>query len=171
MLTDLPSSILFIDGTNLDHRLSRGISDRDVDYEKLFEKLSRGTLLLRTHFCTADYVRTQDPHRNAMRQRQLRTLNRLKQMESVQIHKGRHVIRTVPCCHCRQPLDNHIEKGTDVRAATLCVHAACMKLANRLILVANDNDYLPAIELSTVVGAHVTLAYVAAEPSDHRYVV
>ena len=43
MPIDLPTSLLFIDGTNLDHRLSEGIDTRDVDYTKLFAALSRGT--------------------------------------------------------------------------------------------------------------------------------
>jgi hypothetical protein len=43
-----------------------------------------------------------------------------------------------------------------------------MKRADRLILVANDNDFLPAIRLSREVGAHVIFAYVVANHSDHR---
>jgi uncharacterized LabA/DUF88 family protein len=165
---NLPTSMLFIDGTNLDHRLSEGIDTRDVDYTKLFATLSRGTQLLHTYFCTADYVQSQDPHRNEMRQRQQRALNRLGRMANVTVPKGQHRVRDSACRHCRGKLVTHVEKGTDVRAATLCVHAACMKRADRLILVANDNDFLPAIELSRDVGAHVTFAYVVASHSDHR---
>ena len=52
--------------------------------------------------------------------------------------------------------------------ATLLVSAACLRRADLLVLVANDNDYLPAIQLAREVDAYVMLAYVVANPSDHR---
>jgi uncharacterized LabA/DUF88 family protein len=171
-----PTSIIVVDGTNLDHRLSdamasRRIEMRDIDFAAMFAKLSEGTHLLKVHYCSAPYLSSSDPRRNEGRARQTRTFNRLESLGYVELHnKGRHVQRPDTCFHCRRPIKVTVEKGTDVSAGVHLVHAACMKLADRIILVANDNDFVPALRLSNQVGARLTLAYVVANNGDHRLV-
>jgi uncharacterized LabA/DUF88 family protein len=168
---DIPTSLLFIDGTNLDRRISEGIGERDVDYAKLFDSLSAGTRRLGVIYCTADYARAQGPGRDDRRAKQKRTYNRLSAIADVKIFKGRHVQREDYCGRCRYRFPGFREKGTDVLVSSHLVRAAYTGKAERLILVANDNDYLPALEIVAEIGVPVILAYVAAEHSDHRAVL
>src|SRR5947207_2298190 len=75
-------SILFVDGTNLGHRLVDAFGREDVDYVKFFAALTAGTKLLRTHYCTAPMIQTVDPKRYA---RQVAALNVLRTMPDVEL--------------------------------------------------------------------------------------
>ena len=172
---ELPTTIIVVDGTNLDHRLDEAMRSqkqemKDVNFASLFEKLAEGTRLLHVHYCSSPYLSSSDPRRNEARSRQTRAFNHLNSLGYVGLHKGRHVQRPDSCFHCRRPTRVTVEKGTDVSAAVHLVHAACTKQADRLVLIANDNDFVPALRLSRQVGANLTLAYVASNPGDHRIV-
>ncbi len=173
MSSQLPTSQLFVDGTNLDHRLEAGIGSQDVNFSLFFQEIASvtQTKLTHTHYFTAPYVKSDEPRRLGIRARQIRSLNRLRNMKEVSVHTlGRHQRREEYCPHCRRPMIGYDEKGTDVHAAALLLQAAFRRTANRLIFLANDNDYVPAFEICRELGMPVTLIYVAPNEVSHRLV-
>mgnify|MGYP000897189315 CR=1 FL=1 len=62
-----------------------------------------------------------------------------------------------------------VEKRTDVALGVELVRAAALKLADRLILVTNDTDQRPSIDLCAELKARVTLVYVK-DPENPQYI-
>jgi uncharacterized LabA/DUF88 family protein len=158
----LPTSLIFVDGTHVDHRCYESFGRVDIDFGKFFAKLAEGTQLLGAVYCTAPYLF------DHLRRHQKGVLNRLKQMR-VKIYEGRHMNRKFKCRKCKHLHSEPVEKGTDVAVASHLVQAACLKQADRLILVAGDNDYWPALHIAKQVGAHCRFAYfVGPDESDQK---
>lgn len=155
----VPTCLLFVDGTNLDHRLREAFGRVDVDLKKLFEELGKGCRLIHVHYFTAPYTRSAETE---MHTNQTKALNFLRTLTEVTIHLGRHQPRTIRCRrpNCSYTYTSYDEKGTDVHAAARLVQSACHKLADRLILVTNDNDFVPAVQICKAEGAQVDIAYV-----------
>lgn len=149
----LPTSMVFVDGTNLDLRCVQCFSRNDIDFQKFFSILTAGTDLRDVYYFTADYKNEAD------RRNQQGVLNRLKKM-GVKVKLGRHLPRTVTCKSCGERWTTYSEKGTDVGTAVSLVQAALMKSADRLFLVAGDNDYVPAMEMAKVAGRAPCLGFV-----------
>jgi uncharacterized LabA/DUF88 family protein len=145
--------MLFVDGTHVDHRCWNAFHRTDIDFAKFFAKLAQGTVLKGVVYCFAPYL-----HED-MRRTQTGVLNRLKKMQGVRTYEGRHMRREYSCRWCKRLHTDSVEKGTDVAVAAHLVEAACLKLADRLILVAGDNDYWPALEVAKGVGADCRFAY------------
>lgn len=156
IVTPVPTSLLFIDGTNLDHRAREAFSRDDIDFPKLFAELATGTNLLHTHYFTAPY-RTDNTGKYA---KQMSDFNILKKLPNVTLKLGRHQPRIVECKNCNHTYTTYVEKGTDVAVASALVHAACHKKAGRLILFTGDNDFWPAVRMARDEGAHVEVAFV-----------
>lgn len=169
MADNRPTSILFVDGTNLDHRLTE-IGEQDVDFARFFQAVASGTNLLHTHYFTAPYVSSPNERKQRMRARQARTFNALAKLKDcVSIHKnGRYQPRPSTCRHCRRSVTEYTEKGTDVHVATQLVRSAALREADELILVSNDNDYVPAFQICNELQAKVVLAYVMSRSDSHR---
>ena len=158
----LPTSLIFVDGTHVDHRCDESFGRMDIDFEKFFAKLAYGTRLLGAVYGTAPYL-FQD-----MRKHQTGVLNRLKKM-GVMIYEGTHMKRQFKCRKCGHLHSDPVEKGTDVAVASHLVQAACLKKAERLILVAGDNDYWPALHIAKQVGAYCRFAYfIGPDESDQK---
>ncbi len=159
----LPTSLLFIDGTHVDHRCTEAFNRNDIDYAKFFDKLTAGTTRLGVIYCYAPYSY------DDLRTVQKGNLNRLKQLKEVKFYAGRHMERFYSCRKCHHQHRERVEKGTDVAVASHLVEAACLKLADRLILVSGDNDYWPALDVAKRVGAHCWFAYVIGpDENDQR---
>jgi uncharacterized LabA/DUF88 family protein len=157
----LPSSMIFVDGTHVDHRCDNTFGRMDVDFDKFFAKLSRGTLLKRVVYCSAPYKF--EPYRR----HQQGVKNRFRKLPYVKTYDGRHIERQFHCKNCGHPHFDQVEKGTDVAVASHLVQAACLKEADRLILVAGDNDYWPALHLALSTGADCRFAYFIG-PDENR---
>ncbi len=164
-LLELPTPLLFVDGTNLDHRCLEAFGRDDIDFEKLFAALAAGTRLLHAHFFTAPYNRASDERRY---RKQTGDFNKIRGMAGVTLHLGRHQPRQVECYKCGHRYTAYTEKGTDVGAAARLVQAACHKEAERLILVTGDNDFWPALEISKAEGAWCEIAMVIG-PSESAF--
>lgn len=163
--------MLFIDGTNLDHRLEEGVGSLDIDFPKFFKALASGTQLLHTHYFTAPYISSRGEKQIRMRSRQSRTFNILDRMADVTLHKGgRYQLRDGKCHNCKHQFQDYEEKGTDVHAATMLVMSACKAAADTFIFLSNDNDYAPAFEICAGLGAKVILAYVSSNDYAYRTV-
>jgi len=162
-----PTSLLFVDGTNLDHRCLEAFGRDDIDFDKLFAALTGGTQLLHTHYFTAPYNRTSDERRY---RKQTGDFNQLRKIPGVTLHLGRHQARQVECYKCGHRYTAYTEKGTGVGAAAKLVQAACHRKADRLILVSGDNDFWPALEIGRAEGVWCEVAFVIgpAESAFHK---
>lgn len=153
----MASSIIFIDGTNLDARLLDFFGRNDVDFKKFFAKISQGTQLQHVHYCSAPYVRARNKNKYA---KQMADFNFLRSRSNVTLHLGRFQLRPVTCRECNHRYNTYKEKGTDILVATRFVDAAFHKRADRLILISNDNDFWPALELARQHGVEIYTAFV-----------
>jgi uncharacterized LabA/DUF88 family protein len=153
----LPTSLLFVDGTNLDHRCLEAFGRNDIDYVRFFAALAAGTRLQRVHYFTAPYIaqRNQDAYR-----KQMSDLNALKAMSNVSVHLGRHQEQRNRCRGCGIETRVYVEKKTDVGAACELVRASCLKVADRLILVSGDTDFAPALQIARAQSVHCEVAFV-----------
>jgi uncharacterized LabA/DUF88 family protein len=146
--------MVFVDATHVDHRCEEGFGRNDIDFVKFFAKLTQGTICKGIVYCYAEYLFEE------RRRPQTGALNRVKKIPGLKTYAGRHM---------RRGRDAPVEKGTDVAVASHLVQAACMKMADQLILVAGDNDYWPALEVAKEVGAFCKVAYfVGAHESDQK---
>ena len=152
----MATSLVFIDGTNLDHRLWDFFGRDDVDFIKFFAKISQGTQLQHVHYCSAPYLRAGNQAKYA---KQTSDFNFLRTQSNVTLHLGRFQPRPVTCRKCNHQYKSYTEKGTDILVATLFVDAAFHKRADRLILVSNDNDFWSAIRLGRQHGVEVHTAF------------
>ena len=157
MVKNPPKSLIFVDGTNLDHRLLEAFGRNDVHFDRFFRALSNGTSLVQVYYCTAPYFKSAGPKKYA---KQMADLNALRSMMDVTVDLGRYKKRSTTCRKCSNEYPTFSEKGTDVYVASRMVRAACHKHAERLVLVSNDNDYWPAVETCRQEGAEVVVAIV-----------
>lgn len=153
----MPSSLLIVDGTNIESRCRESFGRDDIDFVKFFAKVTSGTQLLHTHYFTAPYSRRSDPKKLA---EQSGRFNVLRAMPSTTLYLGRHQAREIRCNECGHRYTAYAEKGTDVAAAIRLVLAAHQKEADRYYLLAGDNDYRPAMEFARSLGAKVFLGSV-----------
>lgn len=152
----LPTSILIVDGTNIENRCREAFHREDIDFRLFFAKVTHGTRLLHTHYFTAPY----GGHDRERQAAQSGRFNALNAMPNTTLHLGRHQQRQVKCRNCGHTHTSYAEKGTDVAAAIELVGS--VNQADRLILLAGDNDYRPALELTKRQGAHVTVGSVVS---------
>lgn len=153
----MATSMIFVDGTNLDARFLEFFGRDDVDFPKFFAKVSDGTQLQRVHYCAAPYIQARDPAKYA---RQVSVFNFLRTQSNVTLYFGRFHLRPFFCWKCKNRLDVPKEKGTDILVASRLLEAAFHKRADRLILPSNDNDYWPAIRMGREHGVEMFTAVV-----------
>jgi len=161
----LPTSILIIDGTNIEARCREGFGRDDIDFRRFFAKVAAATRLLHTHYFTAPFSRRSDPQRLA---EQSGRFNVLKAMPNTTLHLGRYQAREVRCRECGHVYTGFTEKGTDVAAAVSLIDAAIRRRAEQLFLLAGDNDYLPAVRLARAEGVKVIVGSVIS-PHEHKH--
>lgn len=162
---ELPTSILIIDGTNIENRCREAFGREDIDFRIFFAKVAAGTRILHTNYFTAPLSRRSDPKRLA---EQSGRFNVLKAMPNTSLHLGRHQAREVRCRECGHTYTAYAEKGTDVAAAVCLIDCAIRKRAEQLFLLAGDNDYLPALRLARAERAKVIVGSVIS-PSEHKH--
>lgn len=156
-VSKLPTSMLFIDGTNLDRVCLDKFGKNDINFEKFIPAVTKGTHCLHTYYVTAPYKMGIDQKRYAV---QSGMLNYLRRIPNVTVDLQQHRMREQFCRMCRETTMVPKEKGTDVSVASFLVEAAVAKRADRLILVANDSDYAPAMRIARKYGCGRSLAYV-----------
>lgn len=164
----LPTSILIVDGTNIENRCREGFEREDIDFRLFFSKVTAGTQLLRTHYFTAPLSGKSECQRQRQAE-QAGRFNVLKQMANTTLHLGRYQTRTVTCRKCRFEYPSYAEKGTDVGVAVCLAEAAIKPLSDLIYLLAGDNDYVPALKLAKDQGAKVILgAVIDGLTPEHR---
>ena len=153
-------SMIFIDGTNLDHQVSQYCKN-DLDFRKLLTYLAAGTDLKQAFYFTAPYK----PGRGQERyNRQLRTFNNFKNIDKIKLIKdGKFQTRVWECKRCKLVTSGVSEKGTDVALAATMVQMTFTNQADCIILVSNDNDYAPALKICKTAKVETRLFYVESD--------
>jgi uncharacterized LabA/DUF88 family protein len=153
----LPTSILVIDGTNIERRCQESFGRTDFDFNLFFAKVACGTRLLQAHYFTAPLSRSAPAHEVAA---QSAKFNVLKTLPHATLYLGRYQPRTITCKQCHRQFQVFVEKGTDVAVGIMLVECAIRRRADILFLLAGDNDYMPALKLARSEGVRVVVGFV-----------
>lgn len=137
--------VIFIDGSNLYHALSRQCGRTDVDFFKLSQALCGDRKLIRTYYYNAR-VRREDGEERY--QAQQKFFDRLTHVPYLELRLGRLEKRG----------EAVVEKGIDVKVATDMLWQAHNGVYDTAILISGDADYVPAVEAVKNIGRHVELA-------------
>lgn len=166
MVQENPTSILIVDGTNIETRCRQSFGRDDIHFGRFFSKVTTGTTLLHTYYFSAPYSRKSDRQLLAA---QSGRFNALRSMPDTTLRLGRHQEREVRCRSCNYTYISYAEKGTDVGVAICLARCAIEKQADVLFLLAGDNDYVPALELGASLGVHLVLgAVIGPEEPEHK---
>jgi len=161
----LPTSMPFIDGTNLDRTCLEKFGRNGISFAKLLPAVTRGTRLLHTFYVTAPYKREIDEQRYKV---QTGMLNALRKLPNVTVDLQQHRMRDQRCKKCGHVTKVPKEEGTDVAVAAHLVEQAVLRAADEMILIANDTDYAPALKRARRHGRRCVLAYVLGS-DEHEY--
>lgn len=146
-LMDYESDV-FIDGMHLQHLLDY-LGIKGIDYEKFSDKLSLGKRS-RTYFFDAL------PLNNEKKGSKEKFLSKLAYLKSFQVEQGYVKIEMRKCDHCDNNVGIARQKKVDVLLATRLIERSLE--TKRLVLVAGDADFVPAIEVAKR-KAKIVLAY------------
>jgi len=138
--------MIFIDGSNLYHALKEIIPDRQVDYNKLPQKLCGARRLIRTYYYTVPVDRIEDEDNYKTQQK---FFSRLNQIDYLTIRLGRLV----------NIKGTWVEKGVDVRIAVDMLSMAVKNNFDTAILISRDGDFAYAIDAVKELGKHVEVAH------------
>ena len=140
--------MVFIDGSNLYHRLRNFHQRTDLDYAKFVEKLAGGRRLIRTYYYGAQLDQVRDPERYRNQQSFHNNLGRIPRFE---LRLGQLVY---------PPASNAVpyEKGVDVRLATDMLLHAARGNCEVAILVSGDTDFVDMVQGVKDLGKNVEIA-------------
>ncbi|RJP20194.1 MAG: NYN domain-containing protein [Candidatus Omnitrophota bacterium] len=135
---------LFIDGSNFYYQLKEYDPRLKIDYGKLAETLAgKKRKLIRAYYYIPPPI-DQDQHRFS---------SYLQNIPYFQVRFGR----------LEQRGDNYVEKGTDVKLAVDMVALAFVNAYDVAVLVSNDADLEPAVEMVKQLGKQVEYAYLLSK--------
>jgi len=86
-----------------------------------------------------------DPASLSRQQIYMNALLSLPTMDKNSFSGGEFKPRTVKCYQCGHQYTTHTEKGTDVSLAVQLIEDVALRKCEGVIIVAGDNDYLPAL--------------------------
>lgn len=169
----------YVDGFNLyKGALQRKPHFKWLDVAALCDQIA-GTQVERVAYCTAPLVAL--PNDPDIVNRQQFYLRALRGNPRIDIHLGKFVRRTprlyrisddgcrccdprvdhAPCLCCKQRTTQVIrfeEKGSDVQLGVQLVHDAHLKRMDTAVVISNDSDLQPAIDIALSLGVDVVVA-------------
>ena len=140
--------IVFIDGSNLFHRLREHHQRTDLDSGGFVTKLSGVRRLLRTYYYGAMLDQTREPDRYRGQQRFYANLERIPRFE----------MRLGQLVYPPSPGAPPYEKGVDVKLATDMLLHASRGNYEVAILVSGDTDFVDVIQGVKDLGKNVEIA-------------
>ena len=140
---------IFIDGSNLYHRLKDELGSAKIDLRKLVNLLRGERTLVRTYYYNA-VVRWEDGKERY--QDQQRFLDSLKFIPYFEVKLGR----------LEQRGETVVEKGVDIALAVDMVRFAATNMYDTAILVTGDGDFGYAVQAVKDLGKHVENAFFQA---------
>jgi len=147
---------IFIDGAYLDKILEYGFGRTRIDFERFVAEIGDGSMLRSYYYHCRPYV-SQEPtpeetQRFEAKERFFRALGNIPRF---QVRLGRLVFRG----NNENGRPIFIQKLVDVMLSVDMVQLSATRQINRVILVAGDNDFLPAIEATKRLGVLVSLLH------------
>ena len=116
-------------------------------------------------YCTAPYTNKGPDDKLAAEQKN--ALNRLKDLKVsdqsrplVDLLRGRNAPEHARCWSCGATNTVNREKKTDVEIAVALVRDALLGVSQKLVLVSNDNDFVPALRVAGETGCETWVAVV-----------
>jgi len=150
--------MIFIDGSNLYHSLKAHFKRTDLDMGKFSNKLLDKRRLLRVYYYNARVGRREEPERYHDQQKFFNSVTAIPYCE---LRLGRLVYHNWP----NSP---PYEKGVDILLATDMIAHAYKDNYDVAIVVAGDNDYVPAIQAVKDKGKNVEVALFGKESTSVR---
>jgi uncharacterized LabA/DUF88 family protein len=162
----------FIDGYNLYHSLARVATETGSNSVKWLDLvgLAQGSLhevgggaeLASVHYFTAlpEHLHLTDAGRLQRHRLYIRALSAASNPRP-KVYLGRIRKQSVRIATASGWCDGKVwrEKGTDVALAIALMREAALGLANEMIIVSGDSDYLPAVELLTDLHPEIGLRF------------
>lgn len=142
-MTNSHRVMIFIDGSNLYHRLKRDFGRANLDFERFARLLCNGRELVRVHYYNAPVPQDRDKERY---QSQQQFFDKLRNLPYHRVILGR-----------LEPRDKgaYVEKGVDVKIAVDMLTLAFRGIYDVAILVSGDGDYASVVEAVQDLGKHV----------------
>ncbi|MEM0134631.1 MAG: NYN domain-containing protein [Thermoplasmatales archaeon] len=141
-------SDIFIDGMHLQHVLDN-LNVKGIDFEKFSDKLANNKRSRTYFFDALPFNKENKPGKEKF-------LSKLNYLKSFQVEQGYVKMESIKCECCGCDVGVVRQKKVDVLLATRLVERSLE--TKRLVLVAGDADFVPAIEVAKR-KAKVALAY------------
>jgi uncharacterized LabA/DUF88 family protein len=139
---------IFIDGSNLYHQLKDCGTNIKINYYNLSKALAeKERKLIRTYYYVCPPV---DPNQKSYHDQQ-KFLSYLKNTQYLELRFGSLEVRG----------NVQVEKGVDVMLAIDMVSLAHKNAYDTAILLSNDSDLAPAVDMVKDLGKHVEYAYIS----------
>lgn len=148
---------IFIDGAYLDKMLEYGFGRARIDYARFVSELGNGRTMLRSYYYHCPPYISQEPTPEEIRRLESkeRFFRALSNIPRFQVRLGKLVFRGNN--ENKRPI--FIQKLVDVMLSVDMVQLSATKQINSVILVAGDNDFIPAIEATKKLGVLVSLVH------------
>lgn len=117
------------------------------NYELFSNELSRPSFRLRTYYFDSKSPNEQSIH------------DELELNERFEVVKGELSKKQVICPSCTHKFSFPIQKGVDVALAGKLIHLATTKQVDKIILIAGDQDFIPAVKTVKETGVIIELVY------------
>ena len=155
---------LFIDGAYLGKVIREEFPGSRIDYQKLSAAMAAPAPILRTYYYDCPVYQSNPPTQSERERyaNQRRFFNALELTPRYKIRLGRLVY------HGPDPAGRPLfqQKQVDVLLSVDLVQLAAQRIIQEAVLVAGDNDFIPAIQSAQSQGVIVRLFHGAAANSD-----
>ncbi len=148
-------TVIFIDGTYLNKLLERDFNRTRIDYHQLAEILAQGTPILRTYYYHCPPHQSTPPTEEELSRARSseQFFAALRRLPRFQVRLGKLAFRG----NDPEGRPIFIQKRVDIM---LCVDMVLMALSGkvgRMVLLAGDSDFVPAVEVAKLQGVVVSL--------------
>lgn len=145
--------MIFIDGSNLYHSLKHFFKRSDIDIGRFCTKLMDKRRLIRIYYYNAQVGRREEPERYQNQQKFFAGVSAIPYTE---LRLGRLV-------YSNWPNSPPYEKGVDILLATDMITHSYKNNYDTAVLVAGDNDFVPAIQAVKDNGKNMEVALFGKE--------
>jgi uncharacterized LabA/DUF88 family protein len=145
--------MVFIDGSNMYHSLKHFFKRSDIDIGRFCTKLIDRRRLIRVYYYNARVGRREEPERY---QHQQKFFTGVSAIPYTELRLGRLV-------YTNWPNSPPYEKGVDILLATDMITHGYKNNYDTAILVAGDNDFVPAIQAVKDNGKNMEVALFGKE--------
>lgn len=153
----MPKTAIFLDGAYIEKVLEIHHGGTRIDFKKLARMLADGSELLRCYYYHCPPYRSPEPTEDENRRHgsKMGFFNALGHIPRFQVRLGRLAYRGDD----RDGNPMFVQKSVDVLLAVDLVQLAATRAVDRIVLMAGDSDFTPAIEAVKGHGVLTTLCH------------